>query len=227
MSRTKQEALGPAMAMVVHDLRNPAATLRANLSFVREVAEDPSVPPSEVAEALDDAQLALADLMRGLDQLSWLGRYLTEQSPASSSREDIRDSVKRGVDRLRNDRVQLSLPDSPVPARGGEALSRLVEVLAVNSLVHGAQQPVRVTVSAQDDGARVEVADVGRALAAEFAESAWTLEGQTDLKSRADGRYSRVLGLFSAKLLADALDAKLEALGSDGRAVFRVTLPQG
>ena len=226
MSKLKPETLGPAVGMIVHDLRNPAATLRANLSFVREVADDPSVAHSELVEALEDAQQALSDVMRGLDQLSWIGRWMQGQSPATTNHEDIRESVRRGAQRVHSDRVELKLPEEAIPGRGGEALSRLVELLIVNSLAHGGPRPVRVSVSPEQDGsARIEVSDEGRALAQEFQESAWTLDGQHALKSRGDGRYSRVLGLFTARLLADAMQATLTAEGEDGRALFRVRVP--
>jgi hypothetical protein len=45
------------------------------------------------------------------------------------------------------------------------------------------------------------------------------------MKGRSEGRYGRVLGLFSASILAQAAGARLEARERDGLNVFRVLLP--
>jgi hypothetical protein len=61
-------------------------------------------------------------------------------------------------------------------------------------------------------------------LAPELSALAFTLEGQTAVKGRSEGRYSRVAGLFSAAILAQALGELLEAIERDGLNVFRVSL---
>ena len=78
MPEISPATLESLFGLIVHDLRNPAATLGANIGFVREVMDDPSVPPQELNEALSDAQQALTDLMRGLDQLAWIGRWAND-----------------------------------------------------------------------------------------------------------------------------------------------------
>ena len=69
-----------------------------------------------------------------------------------------------------------------------------------------------------------ELVDQGRAVAPELRADAFSLQGQSKLKERSDGRYGRVVGLLAAAILADAMGIKLEADGTDGAAVFRMRL---
>ena len=88
--------------LIVHDLRNPAATLAANLGFVREVVDDPTVPRSRrLIEALSDSQQALLDLMRGLDQLSWIGRWFNDHQPLPWRGQDLRTVLERAKKRIK------------------------------------------------------------------------------------------------------------------------------
>jgi signal transduction histidine kinase len=219
-------AMGRLLALVVHDLRNPVATLSANVSFVREVGA--STDP-DVLEALDDVELALAELMRGLDQLAWVGRWLAAQPAMEGGEGDVRPPVRSGVQRATapssDSRVDLLLPSEPLNVRvGGGALSRLVELLVRNALAHAKKEKVRVEARDGGDHAILEVMDDGVAIGVDLREAAFTMEGQQILKGRVDGRYSRAVGLLASRALADALGATLEADGTDGATVFRVRL---
>lgn len=224
MPQIKPEILSSLIGLVVHDLRNPAATLGANLSFVREVADDPDVPPEEVNEALGDAQQALGDLMRGLDQLSWIGRWISDNPAAPATSEDVRTVLEAARKRIRSPLVDVELPEPGKRVKGGEALERLIEVLVSNAQQHAPGKQVHVKAQYADNEVWVEVHDEGRALADDLRDAAFTLDGQMQLKGRADGRYGRVVGLFAAATLAQALGAQLEATGQDGAAVFRIGL---
>src|SRR5690242_3411124 len=61
MTMPSRQALGDVFALVVHDLRNPTATISANLAFVREVlgSTPDEMSSVDVQEALDDAAIAL------------------------------------------------------------------------------------------------------------------------------------------------------------------------
>lgn len=221
-------AMGRLLALVVHDLRNPVATLSANVSFVREVGT-PADP--DVVEALDDVELALAELMRGLDQLAWVGRWLASQPAMEGGEGDLRPPVRSGVQKATapstDPLVELVLPTEPLNVRiGGGPLSRLVELLVRNALAHAKRAKVRVEARDGGDHAIVEVIDDGVAVGLDLRDAAFTMEGQHVLKGRIDGRYSRAVGLLAGRALADALGAALEADGSDGAAVFRVRLPK-
>jgi signal transduction histidine kinase len=225
----KPAVLESLFGLIVHDLRNPAATLGANLSFVREVMEDPTVERQEIAEALSDAQQALYDLMRGVDQLSWIGRWFNERAAAGVLLERVQDTFERVRARVKYGLLEIEAPAPELRVRGGDALERLIDVLVANGHQHAPRKSVRLRAMRETviEGVQVviEVIDKGRPLAPELQELAFTLEGQTALKGRAEGRYGRVAGLFAASTLAQALGARLDAIERDGDNVFRVTLP--
>ena len=225
MAEQDAETLGAALGLVVHDLRNPAAALHANMSFVREVAEDPSVDPGEIVEALDDCQQAMRDLMRGLDQLSSIGRWLSGQPLTAAKACDVDETLRSVRDALPQARIELTELGTPTRVNGGEGLTRLLEILVANAAQHSPSKPIRLSAELADGKVHLRVRDGGRAVPEEMREEALTLEGQLASKKRNGGRYGRVLGLFVAKLLADSLCAELQLEGEDGDAQFRLTLP--
>ena len=210
--------------LIVHDLRNPAATLGANIGFVREVMDDPSVPPQELNEALSDAQQALTDLMRGLDQLAWIGRWANDKvapSPATCDLRSVFESTKR---RIKYGAVEFVTPSEEMRVRGGEAIERLIDLLVANSHQHAPQKTVRVQAVREGDRAVIEIEDEGRPIGSEVRKLAFSLEGQVSLKGRAEARYGRVAGLFVATILAQAAGARIEPIERGGKNVFRVLL---
>lgn len=215
MSEDKE--IGDLLALVVHDLRNPVATISANVSFVREVG---GMEDTDVSEALDDVEIALADLTRGLEQLGWVGRWISGKPAIEGSTGDARISVEQAVRKVGGD-VRVELPEVAVPVGGaGAPLARLVELLVRNAQQH-ARSAVVVRLT---EDATIEVQDEGRAVGDDLREQVFTLAGQQEIKSRADGRYSRVVGLLAASAIAEGMGARLEADGEDGAAVFRIRL---
>jgi signal transduction histidine kinase len=231
VGESKPDQLEWLFGLIVHDLRNPAATLAANLGFVREGMSDPTLPRSELDEALGDSQQALGDLMRGLDQLAWMGRWFNSTAAFPVVVEDVRKALERARARIKHGVVEFSLPAREIPVRGGEALERLVELLVSNGQQHAQGKPVRVSVAASSSNSAapvvIEVADEGRPLSPAFVEQAFTLPGQLEIKGRADGRYGRVLGLFAAGILAECLGARLSSEERDGKNVFLIALLPG
>lgn len=224
MAEITPAVLESLFGLIVHDLRNPAATLGANIGFVREVMDDPSVSPQEVNEALSDAQQALTDLMRGLDQIAWIGRWANDKvvpSPAVTHLRAVFESTRR---RIKYGSVDFVLPEEEVRVRGGESIERLIDLLVANSHQHAPQKMVKVRAVREGDQVVVEIEDEGRPIGPELRTQAFSLEGQVGLKGRAEARYSRVAGLFVASILAQSSGAKLEAAERQGKNVFRVLL---
>lgn len=226
MPDIKPADLESLVGMIVHDLRNPAATMGANMSFVREVIDDPELDREEIGEALGDAQQALYDLTRGLDQLAFIGRWINGTAPTNVAVEPLCDTLERMKARVKYGALEVALPPRDVMVRGGEALERLLELLVANGHQHAPREVVRVRAHVQGGEVHVEVEDRGKPIAAELRERAFTLEGQSQVKGRADGRYGRVGGLFVAALLAETLGARIEPYERDRYNVFRVVLPR-
>ena len=225
MPEIKPAELESLVGMIVHDLRNPAATMGANMSFVREVIEDPDFDRKEIGEALADAQQALHDLTRGLDQLAWIGRWANGTPAANVVIEPVRDTFERVQGRVKYGALEITPPAPELQVRGGEALERLLELLIANGHQHAPRGTVRLSASEQGGQVHIEVEDAGKPLGSELRERAFTLEGQAAAKGRSEGRYSRVAGLFVAAVLAQTLDARLESIERAHQNVFRIVLP--
>ncbi len=220
--RPTHEEIAELLALMIHDLRNPAATVSANLSFIRESVREADV---DALEALEDVETAMGDLARGLEQLSWIGRWLGGERALEAGPGDARASVQAAVHRIGR-AVAVAVPDEPVEvAAGGNALSRLVELLVRNALAFADARTVLVVLAKDGEHVVVEVRDGGRAISDELSTQAFTLAGQSVIKGRADGRYSRAAGLLAARVLAEGLGAELDAGGADGAAFFRARLP--
>lgn len=215
------DEMGEAIGLLVHDLRNPAATITANVDFLQEVGLD----DTDSVEALQDVKLAVRELRRGLDMLAWISRWLTGQVPLEAANGDAGVFVKR-----------LERADTPVPvdieiaaddqlyAQGAQVAVEVVELLLHNTAANVADP--RATVRVRQQGARVviEVEDAGEAIAPELRAEAFTLAGQKALKGRLDGRYARFVGLFAAAVILDGVGGSIEADGESGAAIFRIYL---
>ena len=217
----KADEMGSVLGLLVHDLRNPAATITANVDFVQEVG----LVDNDSIEALQDVKLAVGELRRGLDMLAWISRWFTGDVPLEAANGDA------GVFLERLERADTPVPVSVEMAKGDQlyAQGAQVAVEVVDLLLHNTLANVpdpRATVRLYQQGGRVviEVQDAGEAIAPELRDMAFTLEGQQALKGRLDGRYSRFVGLFAAAVVLDGVGGTIEADGEQGAAVFRVFL---
>lgn len=215
--------VGHALGLLVHDLRNPAATLTANVDFLA----DAGVADDDSREALDDMRIALSELSRGLELVAWVARGLAGQEPVVATPGDVAASLAAAVRGFaKESSVSLTVHgDGPFVARGGASAPRVVETLLANAREHARGRPV--TVDVRRDGAWVVVTttDAGKAIAASLRERAFTLGGQSDVKGKAEGRYGRYLALAAVRMAMDGLDGSVEARGEDGAAVFELRFP--
>jgi signal transduction histidine kinase len=221
----KPAVLESLVGLVVHDLRNPAATLGANIGYVDEVIDDPDVDRGELRDALKDAQQALYELQKGLDQLAWIGRWVNGKSPLGSKPELLSDCLARLRERVRYGAFEIEHPIPTVQVQGGETLERLLELLVTNGHQHAPRSAVSLRALREGNQVVIEVEDQGKAVAPEFGQLAFSLEGQIAVKGRSEGRYGRVAALFAANVLAQALQASLSSIERAQHNVFRVVLP--
>jgi K+-sensing histidine kinase KdpD len=215
------DEMGTVLGLLVHDLRNPAATITANADFLQEVG----LVDNDSVEALQDVKLAVGELRRGLDMLAWISRWFTGDVPLEAANGDAGVFLER-----------LERADTPVPvtvnmaegdqlyAQGAQVAVEVVELLLHNTLANVADPRATVRLYQQGGHVVIEVEDAGEAIAPELREMAFTLEGQQALKGRLDGRYSRFVGLFAAAVVLDGVGGTIEADGEQGAAIFRVFL---
>ena len=215
------DEMGHALGLLVHDLRNPAATISANVDFLQEVG----LVDTESLEALQDVKLAVGELRRGLDLLAWISRWLTGQVPLEAANGDV------GVFLERLERTETPVPvtveiaqGDQLYAQGAQVAVEVVDLLLRNTAVNVADPRATIRVYQKGNYVVIEVEDAGEAIAPELRPAAFTLEGQKALKGRSDGRYCRFIGLFAAAVVLDGVGGLIEADGERGAAVFRVYL---
>lgn len=213
--------LGHALGLLVHDLRNPAATISANVDFLQEVGLD----DTDCREALQDVKLAVRELRRGLDMVAWISRWLTGQIPLEAANGDV------GVFLERLERTETPVPvhveiasGDQLYAQGAQVAVEVVDLLLHNTRSHVADPSATVRVYQDGNRVAIEVQDSGEALSPDLRDTAFTLEGQRALKGRIDGRYSRFVGLFAATVVLDGVGGSIEADGETGAAIFRILL---
>ena len=214
--------MGHVLGLLVHDLRNPAATISANVDFLQEVG----LVDDDSDDALQDVRLGVGELRRGLDMLAWISRWLTGHVPLEAANGDVGVFLER-----------LERADTPVPvtveiaredqlyAHGAQVAVEVVDLLLHNTRANDPDGHATVRVYQRGNHVVIEVQDGGEAIAPELRKAAFTLEGQQALKGRIDGRYSRFVGLFAAAVVLDGVGGTIEADGEKGAAIFRVFLP--
>ncbi len=221
----KADELGDALGLLVHDLRNPAATISANVDFLQEVG----FPDTDSVEALQDLKLAVRELRRGLDQVAWISRWLTGTVPLEAANGDVGVFVSR-----------LDRGDTPVPvaididrsgqlyAQGAQVAVEVLQILLHNTRANAPDARAELRVFEGDGRVVIELRDSGKPIAPELRDRAFTLAGQRDLKGRLDGRYGRFVGLFAAAVVLEGVGGTIEADQDpdSGDAVFRIRLRQ-
>ncbi len=228
-SKLVSELLG----LLAHDLRNPLSALHSNIGFLKAMLED---APEEIREATDDTAISCDSLAHIIDAVEVLAHVLAGKYEFEITNVNldgvIVEAARRAEPLARSHEVTLRLATEPSAnvdvETGGEALARAVAFLIRNSIQHApAGSQVRLSTGSDERKWWLLVQDDGQTLSAKPEGLAFTAEGQVQSKSMSGARYSRGLGLFCAKICADAVGAELESAGSDGDAgnVFKLSLP--
>ncbi len=215
--------MGHALGLLVHDLRNPAATISANVDFLQEVG----LSEIDSMEALQDVKLAVRELRRGLDLLAWISRWLTGHVPLEAANGDVGVFIRRLEHEETPVPVKVEIDDAgQLYAQGAQVAVEVVDLLLHNTRANAPDTTATVRVYEESHRVVIEVQDSGEAIAPELRDKAFALEGQKDLKGRLDGRYGRFVGLFAAAVVLDGVGGSIEADGEKGAAVFRIRLRQ-
>ena len=180
------DEMGHVLALFVHDLRNPAATITANADFLQEVG----VADTDSVEALQDGEARCGRTApRGLDILAWISRWLTGEVPLEAANGDCRRVL--GAARARRTRrvpVTVEITDGDqLYAHGAQVAVEVVGLLLHNTRAYVPDPRATVRVYQQRGHLVIEVEDAGEAIAPELRQTAFTLEGQKALKGRLDG----------------------------------------
>lgn len=212
--------VGGLLGLIVHDLRNPLSALHSNASFLQS-ARDLATPDAK--EALEDISASCEALGYIIDNiellaLSMRGERRFEQN-SFAVRDLIADALSRSRSLATSYGVRVEFTPSPEVevklATSREMLGRALGNLIKNGIQHSPSGEA-VRVSARSEGQRLVllVEDGGAPVAPDFKDQAFTAEGQVSAKGQVGARYSRGIGLFAARLAAEASGAQVRALSA-------------
>ncbi len=196
------------LADASHELRTPVTTLLGNVEYASRHGADP--------EVLADLQRDAARLARLVDDLLALEREAASDQQLSEVALDdlVRQAVEDGSERLSISRLD------PATVRGdAAALTRMVQNLIENALVHGPERGrVEVATSVEAHAVTLSVRDEGPGpdpgQRERIFERFWRAEEAT-------GRPGSGLGLSIVKAIADRHGGQVTVAG----ATFSVRLP--
>jgi len=216
---TESEAIartevGAMLRMIVHDVRNPIATLMANLEVLGSM--DPGDP--EVPEILADLRTATRELDDGMRALGWLARRLAGVPTAQPTAGDVVASVRSAVS------VPVDAPTGPLLAKGGGHAGELAAVLVACATRYGRTAVVRI--EDHDEGVIVSVSDPGTPIEPGDREALFDLRGQLRLKQASRARYACFLGLPAIAAVMDDIGGKTWVDERDGRCLLAFMLPK-
>lgn len=228
----KPEIVGELLGLLAHDLRNPLSALHSNVGFLGSALENID---EEMQEALSDTLVSCDGLAHIIDNMEVLALALSGRSTLPRARFDLRpllvETVSRNQALARSHDVELVLD-----ADGGtgtaqvechrDMLARAIGNLVRNGIQHASgSTAVHVSLIVSARGYVVRVRDGGMPLSEQLRHEGFTARGQLVAKSARGGRYSRGLGLFSARVAAEAAGAGVHALtDADGANVFELTV---
>jgi len=216
-------------AAAAHELKTPLSGLLLHSEMLAEDLGDPSHRARYAATVTNEAE-RLGRVVSNMLDLARLERGVLLAHPRPGELGDaVRRCVDRACHRLRESGVELDVSiESNLPRAlfDDDALCQILDNLLDNAEKHTravADRRVAVSVNAENDGLRVEVADNGPGIARLQRR---TLFRPFDRPPSADGTPGLGLGLALARSLARAQGGDLD-LSADDRpgAIFVLTLP--
>jgi signal transduction histidine kinase len=214
----ESDLIGGLLGLIVHDLRNPLSALHSNASFLQSARD---VTGADAKEALEDVSASCEALGHIIDNVELLALALRGERRFEQTSFTVRELIADALARSKSLAASYSVRVEFVPSADAdvrlttsrEMLGRALGNLIKNGIQH-AQDGVPVRVSVQVEGPRVVllVEDGGTAVTADYEERAFTAEGQVSAKGLVGARYSRGIGLYAARLAAEAAGAHVRSV---------------
>jgi two-component system sensor histidine kinase/response regulator len=130
------------MQMVVHDLKNPLASIMGNVQLI-EMQSAETVNPARLKELLQRTQESARQLMRMILNILQIGKLEEQKMPLNLERVALRHLAQENVDEMMglstrdNIRVENRVPpDLPPPLADRELISRVIANLLNNAFKH-------------------------------------------------------------------------------------------
>jgi len=217
-------------ALIVHDLKNPAAVTLSNLDFISSALDD-GTPTDVIKEALDDAQDSCRRSLRLLVNLLDVAR--AEDHRLSVHREPLALSAvvwpllqsRQSAARLRDLHIEAELDPDAIAPIDADLVARVIENVLDNALRYTPKGGlVRLVVKREGDDIQVRIGNTGKPIPAEARTLIFEKYGQ--LRAVSVQGLSRGLGLYFCRLATEAHGGKIWVEEDDDLAtVFVVSLP--
>ena len=203
-----------AIDVAGHELGPPVTALTSYLTVLSDGQLGP--PPSKWRATLNVMAEKAWQVNRIMNELVESARIEAKTDPTSHAYVDLRDDVRKAVDRARarvemtGAQITVSLPKDPVPVNAdSRQIGRILDTLINNSLTYVARPP-RLKLEALVDRNRgvVRVTDNGVGMSGSQRSRVFQPFHRTD-----DPAFSSVpgvgLGLYSSRILAEANQGRL------------------
>jgi len=224
------------MQMVVHDLKNPLASIMGNIQLIQMQSVE-MMTPARLSELLQRTQESARQLMRMILNILQIGKLEERKMPLRLEPVPLHKVVQENVDEMMGlstrDGIRLENrvdPDLPAPRADRELVSRVIANLLNNALKH-TPSGGRVVVEAQRDGAQITltVSDTGEGIPEELQPRIFEkfVAGESDAGKRM--LYDSGLGLTFCRLAVDCHGGRiwLRSKPGEGTTVFISLLLQG
>ena len=216
--------------MIVHDLRNPLAVMKSYLSMMEEEFADASEEVRGFFTAMDTSTESLLDMTTSILDLAQLEAGKMALAVGLVSLGDLVSHVTSGMQAHlveRENGIDAAVPAELPPLWADEEIVRRILVNIVSNAITFSPRGGRIAIvaSAQSHCVRVEVADQGPGIPAEFRERIFEKFGQ--IENRQEGsKYSTGLGLAFCKIAVEAHGGEIGVEGSPGQGSrFWFTIP--
>src|SRR2546422_7190528 len=159
------------MQMVVHDLKNPLASIMGNVQLIQMQSVD-LTPPTRLKELLQRTQESARQLMRMILNILQIGKLEERKMTLKLEPVVVHGMVQENVDEMMGlsarDNIRLENrvpPDLPSPRADRDLLGRVIANLLNNAFKHTAGGG-RVTVDGQQEGdaVTITVSDTGEGI---------------------------------------------------------------
>lgn len=225
--------LGELLRLLAHDLRNPLSALDSNLTFLEAELDGAS---EHARESLDDLRLSCDGLARLVDSVEVLGRFLQGRAAEEKAPTSIATLTRSALELVRpaarSHWVELA-PSGECFASdievvvGRDMFVRALRAILQNSIQHAPQgSQVKLSLRTAPESVVLRVQDSGARLDADMLDVAFTAAGQLRAKRSGGGRYSGGLGLFCARICADAAGARLGVVEGAAVHTFELAVPR-
>jgi len=217
------------MQMVVHDLKNPLASIMGNVQLIQMQSAE-TVNPARLKELLQRTQESVRQLMRMILNILQIGKLEEQKMPLNLEPVVLRRLAQENVDEMMglsardNIRVENHVPpDLPSPRVDRELISRVIANLLNNAFKH-TPGGGRVIIDARRDGEAVilTVSDTGEGIPEDLQPRIFEkfVAGESDTSKRM--LYDSGLGLTFCRLAVECHGGSiwLKSKPGEGTTVF-------